>query len=179
MLKNFRNNGQAGTAALNPLQENPRDILSINPAFMERMALPFFTLILVVIITVGSSIHYPEVLKARAVFVDVNGVGGYSVKIELPQGNFARINTGQIVQFNFDEFSYENYGSVKGILQYVYNVESPGNITAKVYFPQGLKTSKGHVIPYSNGLKADVLIVIKDMRLLQHLFYNRSRTIRE
>jgi hypothetical protein len=150
------------------------DVLPLHSS-IERIALPVIFLVLVSILVLGWSIHYPEVIAARAEFVDSTGDGVYDVSIDLPQNNIPGFRTNMPAQFCFDDFPIAGYGSVNGTIRYAFDRRSSAEVLCKVRLPEGLVSNRRASIPYKEGMKADVLIIAADMRLLQHIFYNRSK----
>lgn len=94
----------------------------------------------------------------------------------LPQNNFGKIDTGLKVQLRFDAYPYQELGVVDGTLSYVSNVASDSGFLAKVRLDKGLITNSNKVIPYRSGLKARAVVITKNMRLLQRLWYNINKT---
>lgn len=90
----------------------------------------------------------------------------------LPQSNFAEVDTGQRVQLRFDAYPYREAGYVEGTVSYVSNVASDGVFPATIRLDHGLVTNRKIPIPYRNGLKAQAIIIIKNTRLMNRLWYN-------
>lgn len=94
----------------------------------------------------------------------------------LPQNNFGKIDTGLKVQLRFEAYPYQEVGYVDGTLNYVSNVASDSGFLATVRLDKGLVTNNNKSISYKSGLKAQAVVVTKNMRLLQRLFYNISKS---
>lgn len=89
----------------------------------------------------------------------------------LHQQNFGKIATGAKVQLRVDAYPYQEVGIIDGSLDYVSNVASDSGFLATIRFKNGLVTDNKFIIPYKNGLKAQAIIITKDMRLLQRFYY--------
>ncbi|OQP57765.1 hypothetical protein A3860_09060 [Niastella vici] len=89
----------------------------------------------------------------------------------LPQQNFGKIATGAKVQLRVDAYPYQETGILNGKLDYISNVASDSGFLATIQFERGLTTNNKFTIPYKNGLRAQAIIITKDMRLLQRLYY--------
>ena len=100
----------------------------------------------------------------------------FYAEANLPQNNFGKIDTGLQVQLRFDAYPYQEVGFVEGTLSYVSNVPSDSGFLADVRLDKGLMTNNRRPIPYKNGLKAQAIIITKNMRLLQRLWYNINKS---
>jgi len=149
-------------------------VLSIKPGFIERAALPLFMLVFLAVVWMGYSIRYPEIINARAEIGAKSATGGFALIIQLPQNNLANIGRTIGVRFKPDNVQAAGFQYLNGVLLYVYNNNGYGSITAKVNFP-GNATIPEKTL---TGLQGDVCITVKDIRLIQHLFYNRSKSIK-
>ncbi|MDB5122402.1 MAG: hemolysin secretion protein [Mucilaginibacter sp.] len=90
----------------------------------------------------------------------------------LPQYNFGKLDTGLAVQLRFDAYPYQEMGFIEGRLNYISDVPSDSGFLATVKFNHGLMTNNHRLIPYKNGLKAQAIIITKNMRLMERLYYN-------
>jgi HlyD family secretion protein len=103
----------------------------------------------------------------------------FYAEINLPQNNFGKIDTGQQVQLRLDAYPYNEFGVVKGKLQYISTIATDSGFVAYVQLNNGLNTNQHKELQYKSGLKAEALIVTKDMRLLQRLYYNTMKSIQQ
>ena len=101
----------------------------------------------------------------------------YDVEISLPQQNSGKVETGMQVQLRFDAYPYQEFGFVKGKLDYISPIASDTGFLATIRLDKGLVTNLKNNIQYKNGLKAQVIIITKDMPLLQRLYYNIIKAI--
>jgi len=90
----------------------------------------------------------------------------------LPQNNFGRLNVGQSVQIRFDAYPYQEYGPVRGKISYISKVPSDGGFRAFVQLSNGLVTDNHKRISYKSGLKARAIIITKDIRLFERIYYS-------
>lgn len=95
----------------------------------------------------------------------------FYIQTFLPQINLGKIDTGMEVQLRFDAYPYEEVGFVKGRLNYISKIGSDSGYSATILLENGLKTNLNNAILYKSGLKASALIITKDMRLAQRLYY--------
>ncbi|MDE1192551.1 MAG: HlyD family efflux transporter periplasmic adaptor subunit [Arachidicoccus sp.] len=96
----------------------------------------------------------------------------FYAQVYLPQNNLGKIDSGMQVQLRFDAYPYQEVGFVKGNLNYISKVASDSGYLAIVQLSDGLQTNQHKTIQYKNGLKADALVITKNMRLLQRFYYN-------
>lgn len=103
----------------------------------------------------------------------------FYVETNLSQNNFGKLDTGMEVQLRFDAYPYQETGFVGGTLNYISNVPSDSGFLANIRLNKGLVTNSGHTIPYKSGLKAQAIIITRNMRLLQRLWYgfNKSASV--
>ncbi|UYQ95739.1 HlyD family secretion protein [Chitinophaga horti] len=100
----------------------------------------------------------------------------YYAEIKLAQYNFGKVDTGMKVQLRFVAYPYQETGFLQGTLNYVSEVAVDSGFIGTVRLDQGLLTNQAKTIPYKNGLKADALIITRDMRLLERLYYSVIKT---
>jgi multidrug resistance efflux pump len=96
----------------------------------------------------------------------------FYAEVNLPQNNFGKVDSGMSVQLRFDAYPYQEAGFVKGKLSYVSKIASDSGFYAKVRLDKGLVTNLKNDIPYKNGLRAQAIIITKNMRLLQRIYYS-------
>lgn len=96
----------------------------------------------------------------------------FYAEIYLPQNNLGKVDTGMQVQLRFDAYPYQETGFVKGKLDYISNISSDSGFYATVRLDNGLTTNLKNNIHYKNGLKAQAIVITKNMRLLQRLYYS-------
>ncbi|MCD2424429.1 HlyD family secretion protein [Niabella pedocola] len=99
----------------------------------------------------------------------------YYAEIRLPQNNFGKVDTGMKVQLRFDAYPYQEIGFIPGTLDYVSNIAVDSSFLGTVRLDNGLNTNQHKAIQYKNGLKAQALIITKEMRLLQRLYYSIAK----
>lgn len=100
----------------------------------------------------------------------------FFMEINLPQNNFGKVDTGMQVQLRFDAYPYEEAGFVKGRLSFISKVATDSGFYATVRLENGLTTNFKKHIQYKNGLKAEALVITKNLRLLQRIYYSIIKT---
>ena len=100
------------------------------------------------------------------------GNSNYYVETLIPQYNFGKIKTGQEVLLKFQAYPYQEFGRVKGKIEFISNAPSDSGYLAKVILPEGLITNYKKVIQYRTGLSMQADIITDKRRLLERLFSN-------
>jgi hypothetical protein len=102
----------------------------------------------------------------------------YYGELQVPQQNFGKIKTRQEVLIKFAGFPYQEFGAVKGYIEYIGAVPTKdGSFLAKVSLHDGLKTTYGHHLAFKTGMTASGEIITEDQRLLEKLFYQLRKVL--
>ena len=118
-------------------------------------------------------------LKANQIVCFINPENTqYYAEVYIPQTNFGKVQKGQEVLLKFPSFPFQEYGSVKGKIDFISNISTDSGYLAKVILPQGLNTNYNRQIQYRDGLLAQGEIITKDMRLLQRFYQNIIQQIK-
>ena len=72
----------------------------------------------------------------------------------------------------FQAYPYQEFGRVKGKIEFISNAPSDSGYLAKVILPEGLVTNYKKVIQYRTGLSMQADIITDKRRLLERLFSN-------
>jgi len=107
----------------------------------------------------------------------------YYAQIIIPQSNFGKVAVGQMVLLKFPAYPFQEYGAVKGKIDFISHIPTDSGYLAKAILTDGLSTnykkqSASHRIQYRDGLLAQGEIITKDMRLLQRFYYGIVRQIK-
>jgi HlyD family secretion protein len=102
----------------------------------------------------------------------------YYAEIIIPQYNFGKTDTNQAVQLRFDAYPYQEYGFVQGRIKYISDIPTDSGFVAHVQIPLGLITNQKKEVKYREGLKAEALIITKDMRLTERFYYNLTSSLK-
>lgn len=102
----------------------------------------------------------------------------YYAEILIPQYNFGKVDTNQIVQLRFDAYPYQEFGTISGRLKYISAIPTDSGFIAHVQLPFALITTQKKEIKYQVGLKAEALIITKDMLLIERLYYTFTSAFR-
>jgi HlyD family secretion protein len=98
------------------------------------------------------------------------GNSNYYVEAVIPQYNFGKVKTGQEVLLKFQAYPYQEFGSVKGRIEFISTVPSDSGYLAKVILPEGLVTNYKKAVQYRTGLSMQADIITDKRRLLERFF---------
>ncbi len=101
----------------------------------------------------------------------------YYAEVYIPQANFGKIKMGQDVLLKFPSYPFQEYGAVKGKIDFISNISTDSGYLAKVVLPKGLSTNYDKKVQYRDGLIAQGEIITQDLRLLQRFYYNLVKNV--
>lgn len=94
-----------------------------------------------------------------------NETNKYYVEMLIPQTNFGKVKPEQEVLLKFPSYPAQEFGSVKGKIEYIKNIPSDSGYLAKVSLPEGLVTNYKKTILFTEGLMAQAEIITEKKRL--------------
>lgn len=103
----------------------------------------------------------------------------YYAEIYIPQTNFGKVKTGQEVLLKFPSYPFQEYGSVKGFIAFISNINTDSGYLAKVTLPNGLNTSYKKQVQFRDGLQAQGEIITQNMRLIQRFYQNITKQFKK
>jgi multidrug efflux pump subunit AcrA (membrane-fusion protein) len=103
----------------------------------------------------------------------------YFIQIFIPQTNFGKVALGQDVLLKFESYPFQEYGYVKGKIDFISHVPTDSGYLARVILTDGLNTNYKKQILYRDGLIAKAEIVTSNMRLLERFYYNIIKQIKK
>lgn len=99
-------------------------------------------------------------------------------RMMVPAINSGKIAEGQKVLIKLDNYRYQEYGMVEGIVKNVsLTPDEKGNYYVEIVLPKGLKTSYNKSLPFDKELKGNADIVTQDLRLLERFFYQLRKLL--
>ena len=94
----------------------------------------------------------------------------YFVEMLIPRNNAGKIKAGQEVLLKFASYPAQEFGSVRGRIEYIKNVPTDSGYLAKVSLPDGLITNYKKPILFQEGLMAQAEIITEKKKLSDRLF---------
>jgi HlyD family secretion protein len=121
----------------------------------------------------SSFIQEDQQMQANDVVCYINPENShYFAEVIIPQSNFGKVAVGQQVLLKFQSYPFEEYGAVKGTIEFISHIPTKEGYVAKVGLPNGLITTRGERVQYREGLLADAEVITHDMRLLERFYYS-------
>ncbi|MEO8237581.1 MAG: hypothetical protein ABI793_08880 [Flavobacterium sp.] len=117
-------------------------------------------------------------LKANSEVMYVSSLENkYKGEIKIPQDNFGKVKTGQVVLIKFKGYPFQEYGIIEGKIEAIAKLPS-GNgaiFYATVKLLNGENTTNGKKLNFRNGMQATAEVVTENMTLAQRIFYSFRR----
>jgi HlyD family secretion protein len=105
------------------------------------------------------------------------GNTSYYAETLIPQYNFGKIKTGQMVLIKLQAYPYQEFGFIEGKIDYINQISTDSGYHAKISLPTTLITNYNRKIQYRNGLLVQADIITENTNILQRLFYNLRKTL--
>ncbi|HEX6432057.1 MAG TPA: HlyD family efflux transporter periplasmic adaptor subunit [Niastella sp.] len=118
-----------------------------------------------------------QVKNGQMIFIVHPDNSSAYMEILIPQYNFGKVKPGQEVLFKFQAYPFEQFGSVRGRIEYISTMSTDSGFLAKVVLPKGLHTSYDRSLPYQNGLLAQADIITQNMSLLERFYYTLRKQV--
>ncbi len=94
----------------------------------------------------------------------------YFVEMLIPQTNFGKVKQGQEVLLKFSSYPSQEFGSVRGEIDFIKSISTDSGYLSKVSLPNGLVTNYKRQLLFSEGLSANAEIITENRRLSDRLF---------
>ena len=91
-------------------------------------------------------------------------------KVVLPIQGSGKVKIGQRVNIKFVNYPHMDYGIVTGIIKSRSLVASDNFYSMEVVLPNGLRTSYGKTLEFSQEMQGSAEIITEDVRLLERIF---------
>jgi multidrug efflux pump subunit AcrA (membrane-fusion protein) len=115
-------------------------------------------------------IQQNQVYPANQTICFINpGKTDYYAQVQIPQMSFGKISEGQEVLLKLAAYPYQEFGILKGRLQFIAAIPTDSGFIGKIELPQGLMTNQHKQLHYREGLQAQAEIITSDRRLSARL----------
>jgi multidrug resistance efflux pump len=98
-------------------------------------------------------------------------------KMIMPLHNSGKVNLGQKVYVQLNEFPYAEYGMLEGTIENLSLVARKDNYALEVTFHNGLNTNFHKTLPLRQEMKGSAKIITKDLSLLDRVFFQFRNAI--
>lgn len=93
-------------------------------------------------------------------------------KLRLPAQNAGKVTIGQKVLVKLDNFPYQQYGMLVGIVENMaISPNDEGNYIVYISLKDGIKTSYGQNISFNQELLGNAEIITEDLSVIERVFY--------
>ncbi|MGC4099960.1 HlyD family secretion protein [Ferruginibacter sp.] len=131
------------------------------------------------VVAFASFLQENQQLENNRVICFVNpGNASYYAEIHIPQTNFGKVHIGQEVQLKFAAYPFQEYGYVRGRIDFISNITTDSGYLARVILPNKLQTNYKKQVQFTDGLAAQAEIITQNMRLLQRFYNSMLNTIK-
>lgn len=120
-----------------------------------------------------------QALRAGQEIFSVHAAGGEAFgEVKIAQYNLGKVKRGQAVLIKFDSYPFQEFGAVKGRVDFIAQVPGSDNAyLARVALPEGLTTSYGRKLTYKSGMTATAEIITEDARLMEKIFLRFKKAL--
>ena len=126
-------------------------------------------------VSFATFIQENQELKPGQLICYINpGNSSYYAEALVPQYNFGKIKTGQEVLLKLPAYPWQEFGSIKGKIEFINTVPTDSGFLAKISFPNGLITNYKKSIQYRSGLAIQAEDYYRQSRLTER-FINTLR----
>jgi len=124
-------------------------------------------------INFSTFIQENQQLKQEQVLAFINPANSrYYIEAVIPQNNFGKVKNGQQAWVKFLAYPYEEFGRVKGRIDFISSISTDSGYLARLTLPEGLTTNYKKAIQYRTGLTVRIDIITNKRRLLDRLLGN-------
>ncbi|MCB9308240.1 MAG: HlyD family efflux transporter periplasmic adaptor subunit [Lewinellaceae bacterium] len=128
------------------------------------------------IVAFNSFIQVNQQIQPDQLICYINpGDSHYFAEAYIPQDNFGKIAIGQEVLLRFPSYPYQEYGLVRGKIEFISHIGTEQGYLSKIALPDNLSTTADKKIQYREGLTANAEIITKDMNLIERFYYTILR----
>ncbi len=85
--------------------------------------------------------------------------------------NFGKIEEGQAVKIRLDAFPHEEFGLISGEVKSKANIARDGQYAVRVHLGQGLRSSYGKTLDFTQQMQGEAQIITKKLRLIDRIFF--------
>lgn len=100
-----------------------------------------------------------------------NDESSIQAKLLVPTTNFGKVTIGQKVRLSLHSYPENEFGRVEGEVACISSMPQDGHYQVAVSFTEGLRTSYGFQIPFSQNLSGRAEIITNNISLLERLMH--------
>lgn len=164
-----------------------QEIMSEIPGRIIRWGTTIIFIIIAVLLVGSYFFKYPDVVKAEIIVsaqkspsIESSSNKYIVGKALLPAFGSGKVHIGQMVNVRLNNYPYQEFGYIKGIVKSVYNVQFPeGRYVAEISFTEGLITNYNITIPAFGTYLGNAEIITTDISLLERIIRPIRRIIKK
>lgn len=123
------------------------------------------------VINFSTFIQENQQLKQEQVLAFINpNNSSFYVEANIPQNNFGKVKNGQQIWLKLLAYPYEEFGKVKGQIDFISSISTNSGYLAKISLPKGLTINYRRTIQYRTGLTAQVDIITNKPTITGEIF---------
>lgn len=123
-------------------------------------------------VVLGLPIQVNQYIEQNKVIGYINPTDSkFYAEIRMSQANFGKVDTGMKVQLRLAAYPYQESGYLRGKVDYISDIAVDSGFLGTVRLVDGMKTNQSTKIHFRSGLKGDALIITRDLRLLERIYY--------
>ena len=92
--------------------------------------------------------------------------------INIPAKGVGKVKTGQEVRIKFENYPYQEYGQVNGVIEKISLLANEDTYRAEVALSQGLTTTYRKQLDFSPEMMGTAEIITEDLSLIERTFYS-------
>jgi HlyD family secretion protein len=97
-------------------------------------------------------------------------------RVEMPLSGSGKVDVGQRVNIKLDNYPYQEFGMIQGIVKSKSIVSKNNNYTLTLDLPNGLTSSYKKELVFDREMQGTAEIITKDLRLIERIF-NQCRSL--
>jgi multidrug resistance efflux pump len=98
-------------------------------------------------------------------------------KVQMPVQNSGKVKIGQQVYIRLDNYPYQEFGMLTGVVQSISLVPRNASYAIEVHLPYSLHTSFNKHLDFKQEMQGGAEIITEDLRLLERIFYQIRRLL--
>jgi multidrug resistance efflux pump len=99
-------------------------------------------------------------------------------KVQMPVQNSGKVKIGQQVSIRLDNYPYQEFGMLAGVVQSISLVPRNASYAIEVQLPHDLRTSFNTRLDFKQEMQGSAEIITEELRLLERIFYQIRRVLK-
>jgi multidrug resistance efflux pump len=100
-------------------------------------------------------------------------------KLILPLQNSGKLKTGQTVNIKLNNYPYQEYGMLKGVVRNISVIPQKQNYSVEVALPEQLTTTYHKKLEYKEEMQGSAEIVTEELTLFKRIFYQFRKLVKK